>query len=88
MGYFNILTNTSRQYIYSTTLFQSTLTHNSLFQYITFPTDVLGNTLDMIITNHNSSLVSKCNLSELVSDHYAISFMLNVGGIRYYVNFT
>ena len=28
----------------------------------------------MIITKDNSSLVSKCNLSELVSDRYAISF--------------
>ena len=28
----------------------------------------------MIITKDNSSLVSKCNLSELVSDHYVISF--------------
>ena len=27
----------------------------------------------MIITKDNLSLVSKCNLSELVSDHYAIS---------------
>ena len=28
----------------------------------------------MIITKDNSSLVSKCTLSELVADHYAISF--------------
>ena len=28
----------------------------------------------MIITNDNSSVASKCNLSELVSDTYAISF--------------
>ena len=28
----------------------------------------------MIITKDDLSLLSKCNLSELVSDHYAISF--------------
>ena len=45
---FNILINKS--HIYSTKLFKSILTRNSLFQHITFPTHILGNTLAIIIT--------------------------------------
>ena len=64
----------NKSQIYITKLFQSTLIRNSLIQHITFPTNILGNTLDMIITKDNSLLVSKCILSELVSDQCAISF--------------
>ena len=63
----------NKGHISSTKLFQSNLTRNSLFQHITFPIYILGNTLDMIITKDNSALVSTSNLSELVSAHYVIS---------------
>ena len=54
--------------------FQSSLIGHSLFQNVDFPTHVSENTLDLIITKDNSSLVSNCSKAEIsVSDIYAIN---------------
>ena len=60
----------------SSTLFNSTLIKNSLQQHIKFPnTHVHGNTLNLIISRNNSHITS--NYSKLISDHYAIKFLIN-----------
>ena len=75
LGNLNIHVNNTT--LKSSILFNSTLITNSLQQHIKFPTHVHGNTLDLIITRNNSHITSNYSCSKLISDHYAIKFLIN-----------
>ena len=48
-----------------------------MHQHINFPTHTSGNTIDVIISPSDSSLISSTNQSLLISDHFAINFTLS-----------
>ena len=48
-----------------------------MHQHITFPTHTSGNTIDVIISPSDSSLISSTNQSLLISEHFAINFTLS-----------
>ena len=57
-----------------TNIFQNVLDSLGLHNHITFPTQRLHNTLDLIITEHKESFIKKLNQDRLFSDHYLINF--------------
>ena len=62
---------------YQSNLFNDLLFSNSMHQHINFPTHTSGNTIDVIISHSDSSLISSNNQSLLISDHFAINFTLS-----------
>ena len=62
---------------YQSNLFNDLLFSNSMHQHINFPTHTSGNTIDVIISPSDSSLISSTNQSLLISDHFAINFTLS-----------
>ena len=57
-----------------TDIFQDVLDSLGLHNHITFPTQRLHNTLDLIITEHQENFIRKLNQGRLFSDHYLINF--------------
>ena len=49
-----------------------------LLQHIYFPTHIHGNILDLIITREESILTNNYNCSTILSDHYTITFSINI----------
>ena len=62
---------------YQSNSFNDLLFSNSMHQHITFPTHTNGNTIDVIISPSDSSLISSTNQSLLISDHFAINLTLS-----------
>ena len=72
LGDFNIHVNTPS----STPNFHQLIYEHSLTQHVSFPTHIHGNTLDLIITPSDSTIISNIYRDLLISDHYAICFSL------------
>ena len=58
--------------------FNAILEMFDLVQHVAAPTHKGGNTLDLVITPKDSSLLSNCTVSDLNSDHNCILFDLNI----------
>ena len=72
LGDFNIHVNTPS----STPNFHQLIYEHSMTQHVSFPTHIHGNTLDLIITPSDSTIISNIYRDLLLSDHYAICFSL------------
>ena len=72
LGDFNIHVNTPS----STPNFHQLIYEHSLTQHVSFPTHIHGNTLELIITPSDSTIISNIYRDLLISDHYAICFSL------------
>jgi hypothetical protein len=79
IGYFNIHVNKPTDH--NAKKLQALLELFDLHQHITTPTHQNGNTLDLVITR-KESIVSKCIVSDLNSDHANILVHLNIGKSR------
>ena len=76
LGEFNIHVNKNESR--DATTFYKFLKNNILLQHIYFPTHIHGNILDLIITREESTLTNHYNCSTILSDHYVITFSINV----------
>ena len=77
LGDFNLhLNNESHQ---DTITFKDTLVSFGLENQIRFPTHHLQNTLDLIITNEKSQVITDTTQGQLFSDHHPGCFKLNAG---------
>ena len=77
LGDFNLhLNNESHQ---DTSIFKDTLDSFGLENQIRFATHHLQNTLDLIITNERSQVITNTTQGWLFSDHHLIFFKLNTG---------
>ena len=58
--------------------FMTIIESAGLVQHVTEKTHDKGNTLDLVITDENSSLIKNCTVSDFLSDHAVIVFELNM----------
>ena len=58
----------------------------SLLQHITFPTHIKGNTLDYVITNCKTNIISNTISSSLISDYFSIVFNIDISKIHIIAN--
>ena len=60
-------------------IFQDIMTATGLSQWVDFPTQKFGNTLDLVFTKCSSNIaVSSCNQGPLWSDNFAVEMSLNI----------
>ena len=74
MGDLNIHTNDAENQ--DTISFEDTIESLGLRNQVSFPTHRLQNTLDIIITTENSSIISDTHQGSLFSDHYIVHYTL------------
>ena len=74
MGYLNICTNDPENQ--DTITFDDTIESLGLRNQVNFPTHRLQNTLDIIITAEDSSIISDIHQGSLISDHYIVHYTL------------
>ena len=77
LGDFNFHMN--KPHMVNVAKFNEILDMFDLMQHVTDPTHNAGNILDLVITRKNSSLLHKCEVDELLSDHYSILIEANLG---------
>ena len=75
VGDFNIHMEDSNHY---TTTFLSLLESNNLAQFVTRPTHIKGGIIDLVILDKATSLKELCVDYSFVTDHYPITFSLNI----------
>ena len=76
MGDFNFHTN--KPTLPNVKKFNDVLDTFGLTQHISEPTHVGGNTLDLVITRQDSTILKKCYVDELLSDHATILIDLDI----------
>ena len=89
LGDFNIQVNTDNHAFLS---IKKLIFEHSLTQHIHFPTISNGNIIDLVLSPSDSNLISSPTQSTLISDHFAILFVLelsvvhNTRPLRYFRN--
>ena len=58
--------------------FHSLIDSFDLTQKVNFPTHIHGHTLDQVLTKSNSDYISNVHTTDAFSDHFSISFILNL----------
>ena len=89
IGDFNIQVNTDN---HASLSLKKLIFEHSLTQHIHFPTISNGNIIDLVLSPSDSNLISSPTQSTLISDHFAILFVLqlsvvhNTRSLRYFRN--
>ena len=58
--------------------FHSLIDSSDLIQKVNFPTHIYGHTLDLVLTKSNNDNISNVHTTDDFSDHFSISFTLNL----------